>query len=395
MRKFAITFMFYFRENFTKKNMLILGAFTVGIVAIAFVVSLFGARYNDVAIVNNSPAFTLTQQHFAYLEGWNVHFPESEQAARTMLEDGYADEVFVIEGVDRPSFRIISNNETSSSQTEMFVSHILTMMHLENVINRYELPAGAVAEITTPIAVGFESLLDMEDAMAAVLVGSIVGMLLYMLILISGQATASSIVSEKSSKVMELMMGKVHPTVTMLAKILSFFADLVLLAIAIALGVFIANMLDLMNVGEIMAMLGEVISLEVILLSVAVIFLGYFMFVFAFAALGAIATSVESLNTMLSPITILLMVPFFASLWMDLGSRLMNILVYIPIFSPFIIMQRYLRGYSNIADVVIVIAILAVCMVLTLFVAARINKNGIMHTKESFSFKDFKKLMQK
>ena len=69
MRKFAITFMFYFRENFTKKNMLILGAFTVGIVAIAFVVSLFGARYNDVAIVNNSPAFTLTQQHFAYLEG--------------------------------------------------------------------------------------------------------------------------------------------------------------------------------------------------------------------------------------------------------------------------------------------------------------------------------------
>jgi hypothetical protein len=43
----------------------------------------------------------------------------------------------------------------------------------------------------------------------------------------------------------------------------------------------------------------------------------------------------------------------------------------------------------------IVIVILAVCVVVSLFVAARINKNGIMHTKESFSFKDFKKLMQK
>jgi ABC-2 type transport system permease protein len=119
------------------------------------------------------------------------------------------------------------------------------------------------------------------------------------------------------------------------------------------------------------------------------------MFIFIFAALGAIATSIESLTNILTPMTIALIIPFLASQWFDLGSRIMNILVYIPIFSPFVIMQRYIRGYSGVVEMVIVIIILAICTVGTLFVAARINKNGIMHTKESISFKDIKKLMQK
>jgi len=395
MRKFGITLWFYFKENFTKKNMLILSAFMIGIVVVAFVVNLFSAQYSDVAVVNTSDTFALTEEHFAYLEGWHVHFLASEQTAREMLHDGDLDEIFVIEGDIRPSVRIISPNETSSIETEMFINHVLTMMHLESVMATYELPEYVVAEITTPIQVSFESLLDMEDAWAATIIGLIVTVALYMLVLISGQGVSSSIVSEKSSKVMELMMGKVHPTVTMLAKIISFFGDLILLALAAGLGVLIANYLGFINVSEIMSMLSDVISLQLVVFSVIIVLLGYFMFVFIFATMGAIATSVESLNTVVAPVTMAIAIPFFSSIWLDLGSRVMNILVYIPIFSPFVIMQRYIRGYSSITEVGIVIAILAVCMVIALFVAARINKNGIMHTKESFSFKDFRKLMQK
>jgi ABC-2 type transport system permease protein len=395
MRKFLITLWFYFKENFTRKNMLILGAFALGVVAIAFVVNLFAGRYSDVAIVNNSPQFHLQAQHFDALEGWHVHFPATEAAAREMLDAGDVDEVFVIEGTVRPSFRIISQNENTSPATNMFVSQLLTAMHLESVTVRYELPAGAVTEIITPIHSDFESLLDMEDAVAATIIGTIVALALYMLVLISGQGVASSIVAEKSSKVMELMMGKVHPTITMLAKVLSFFGDLVLLALTIGAGLFVANATGLINIGDIIAMLADFVTLQMVIFSVIIVLLGYFMFVFVFATLGAIATSVESLNTVMAPVTIALVIPFFASMWLDLGSRLMDVLVYIPIFSPFVIMQRYIRGYSGIVDVGIVIAILAVCTVGTLFIAARINKNGIMHTKESFNLADFKKLMQR
>jgi len=395
MRKFLITLWFYFKENFTKKNLLILAAFPVGIVIIAFALSFFGGRYNDLAIVNTSPNFQLEAEHFAYLEGWNVHFPPTEENARAMLDNGDVDEIFVIEGDTRPYFRIIAQNESPSAQVEMFINHILTMMHLENVIDRYDLPPGAVAEITTPVQGTFESLIDMEDVVAAAIIGTIVSVLLYMLVLISGQGIASSIVSEKSSKVMELMMGKVHPTITMLAKVLAFFGDIILLVLAIALGVLAADLLGFWNVGEIISSMGEFVSADLVAISIVIVLLGYFMYVFIFAAIGAIATSVESLNTIMAPITIVLVVPFFASMWLDLGSHLMNVLVYIPVFSPFVIMHRYIRGYSSLVEVGIVIAILAICVVVTLFLAARINKNGIMHTKESFSLKDFKKLMQK
>ena len=395
MRKFWITFWFYFKENFTVKSLMISGALFAAVIVVSFLINHFGGQYNDMAVVNNSSAFVVTGGEFADLTGWNVHFVDTEEAARLMLDEGYIDEIFVIEGDSRPYLRMITSGETMSATTELFISQLLMMQHIENVINSYELPLSAVSEITTPIESSFESMLDAEDGIAAIILGIIIPMVLYVLILMSGQGVASSVVSEKSSRVMELMMAKVHPTTTMLAKVLSFFGDIFVLFLSLGLGVVAANLLGFVNFGAVMEDISGLISVQMLLLSVIVVLLGYFMFIFMYAALGAVATSIESLNSMIGVITIAVMVPFFVAIFADLGSTLMNILVYVPVFSPFVIVQRFLRGYSSLIEVGVATVIMAACVVLSLNLAARINKNGMSHTSEKITFADVKKLLQK
>jgi len=395
MRKFWITFWFYFKENFTKKSLIIYGLFFAGVIGIAFAINHFGGRYSDLVVVNQTDNFTLTEENFVDLAGWNVQIVDSEEEARAMLDEGDVDEIFVIEGEDRPFFRMISNNEAMAVETELFISQQLMMQHMENMMATYDLPLEVVAELITPIGSSFESLLDTEDGIAAIVLGSIIPVSLYMLIMMSGQGIATSVVSEKSSRVMELMMGKVHPTTTMLAKILAYFGDIFVLAFSIAAGAFVADRLDLMDIGTVISALAEFISLEIVILSIVIILLGYFMFIFLFAALGAIATSIDSLNSILSPVMIIIVAPWLSTMFLDLGGTLMNILVYVPFFTPFIIVQRFLRGYSSLLEVGVVTGIMTISMVIIFLAAVRINKNGVTHTSEKTTFSDLKKLLQK
>jgi len=395
MRKFWITFCFYFKENFTKKNLIIYGLFFIGVIGISFAINHFGGRYSDLVIVNQTDTFALTEDHFTDLTGWNVQFVTTEDEAREMLDKGDVDEIFIIEGEYRPSFRMISPNEAVSVETELFVNQILMMKHTENVMEIYDLPFEAVAELMMPIESSFEPLLDTEDGMAAIVLGMIIPWLLYFLILSSGSGIATSVVSEKSSRVMELMMGKVHPTKTMLAKVLSYSGDILILMFTIAAGVFVADRLDFINVGEFIELLAEIISWEVTLLSIIIILLGYLMYIFLYATLGAIATSIDSLNSVLSPVIMMIMIPVFAPMFLDLGGMVMNILVYIPFFTPFIIVQRFLRGYSSLLEVGIVTVIMTISMITIFLIAVRINKNGVTHTSEKTTFSDLKKLLQK
>jgi len=395
MRKFWLTFWFYFKENFTKKSLVIYGLFFAGVIGISFAIDFFGGRYSDLAVVNETDVFAVSEEQLADLARWNVHFVDSEEQAREMLDAGDVDEIFIIEGEERPSFRMISPSEHVSMETELYINQLLTMQHMENMMTSYDLPAYVVADMMMPIESSFESLLDTDDGIAAVLLGAVIPIALYSLILMSGQGVATSVVAEKSSRVMEVMLGKVHPTTTMLARILAYFGDVFVLILSLGLGALVADQLDLMNLGAIFGVFTEFINWDIALLSVVIVLLGYFTFIFLYAMMGAMANSVESLNSVLGGVSLVVVAPMFTAMWADLGSAWMNVLVYVPVMSPFVIIQRFLRGYSSLMEVGIVTAIMAVCAVGTLILAARINKNGVSHTSEKMTFKDFKKLLQK
>ena len=396
MNKFKYTFWFYVKEHFTKKSLIILGISFLGIIGILFALNHFGGAESqvEIAIVQESNSFVIAEEAFEYLPNHNVHFVDNEDVAREMLNTGDVSDVFIIEGQMRPELTAITSFMLADSEMEMFLTQTLTLLHLETITAQHDLPMDMVIDLTTPIITNLE-VIDFEDLIAVEIVGAVIPFVIYMFVLMSGQIVANSVVSEKSSRVMEVMLGKVHPTISMLAKILSSFIGMLLPLIASVLGAVVAHMLEFIELESLINMVNDFISIEVLILTVIVLILGYFCFIFLFAAAGAIANSAESLASVLAPLTYMTMIPFFVSLFVDLDSAIMNILVYVPFVSPFVLVQRFLMGYSTLVEVGIVIVLMIIFAVLALIVSARLYMNGISHTSEKVTFKDLKMLLQK
>jgi len=395
MRKFGITFWFYTKEHFKKKSLIILAVFVAAVVGIIFAIDYFGGgSYADIAIVQESNSFIVPNELFNELPERNFHFVDSDDVARTMLDDGDVSDIFIIQGDARPEMTVVSANLSSDIEVEMFLRNVLTAQHLETTIIEYDLPVDVVVELVTPMEVHSE-FADLDNLIAVEIISLILPVAVYMLVLMSGQMVANSVASEKTSRVMEVMLGKVHPTITMVSKILSSLVGILLTPIAILIGVIIANILGFVELEAILDLINEFLSVDALILMVIVLILGYFCFIFLFAAAGAIANSVESLTSTLTPVIYMTMIPFLLPMFLDLDSVVMNILVYVPFVSPFVIVQRFILDYSSMLEVGIVLILMTAFAVLMLTVSARLYMNGISHTSEKVTIKDFKKMLQK
>jgi len=395
MRKFGITFWFYAKEHFKKKSLIILAVFVAATVGIIFAIDHFGGgSYADIAIVQESNSFVVPDELFNELPERNFHFVDSDDVARTMLDDGDVSDIFIIQGDARPEMTIVTSHISSDREVEIFLTQILTAQYLEATIIQYDLPVDVIVELTTPIMIHSE-FADLESLIAVEIINMVLPMMIYMLIMLSGQGVANSVASEKTSRVMEVMLGKVHPTITMISKILSSLLGILLPIIAVLLGIIAASIAGLIELEAIVNIINEFFSVDALILTVIVLFLGYFCFIFLFAAAGAIANSVESLTSTLTPLIYVTMIPLFLPMLLDLDSMVMNILVYVPFVSPYVLVQRFLLGYSGMLEVGIVSVLMVIFGVLTLVISARLYMNGISHTSEKVTIKDFKKMLQK
>lgn len=393
MKRFWITLWFYGQESFKRNSLIILGVILIVTVGGAYAINHFSGSYTDVVIVNESSAYALAEEVLE-LPYVNFMLEASADVARELLEEGEVDYVFVIGGEQRPLLRSIAYTEPSA-EVKLFLQSVLTAMHINDLIQQYEVSVELVRELSYPIDIEMEMLIDQEDVIAGVVLGAIVSWGLYGIVLWIGSAIANSVVSEKASRVMEIMLAKVPPTYTMMAKIFAGLLDVVLVFVTVLAGAIIAEILGFIEIRSVVDALFEIISLEAALLAAMVFMLGFFIYALLFAAAGAIATSVESLSKILTPITMAVIVPVLVPTFLDTDSIVLTILSYVPLFSPFLIVERYLKGYANTIELVIIVGIMIVFAVIVLKMAGRIYMNGVSHSSEKLTFKDFKKLLQK
>jgi len=396
MKKLGITCWFYAKDHFKPKALIWLAVYAVAVVGISWAIMTFGGGSTaQVAIIQESTTFVVDTNVLNDLPDVDLHFVNTVSEARQLLEDGEVEDIFVIQGTTRPEMTVITENALGGNMAVQHVLYqLLTGKHLEMMMFEHNLPTEIVMELLAPIEVTME-LGDFDDFIAAEIINQVAPMLIWILIMMSGQMLANSVVSEKTSRVMEVMLGKVHPTITMVSKVLSSLLGVLLPIVAMAVGVVVAHIAGIIDVAIVLEFTNEIFSLEAILLTLIVLVLGYFCFIFLYAAAGAMANSVESLQSTLAPVTYLTMIPYFAAMLIPTGGTLMNILVYVPFMTPFVIVQRHLLGYSSMLEIVISLSGVVVFSILMLIVSARLYMNGISHNSEKVSLKDLKKMLQK
>ncbi len=216
------------------------------------------------------------------------------------------------------------------------------------------------------------------------LLGYIIAFILYMVITLYGVNVMRSVVTEKSSRVVELMVAATKPSSMMTGKILGVGgAGLAQIAIWFVIGgIALANREAILHALGAKSTGDFLPSLSAGEIGVIVLFfvLGFLFYSTIFAALGATVSSEQDSQQAAMPITMLLIIGMVSmtAITGDPRGSSSVVMTQVPFWSPMLMPLRFLLGGASPAEVASSLGILVVSTVLVSRAAAKIYRVGIL-----------------
>ena len=224
-----------------------------------------------------------------------------------------------------------------------------------------------------------------ESGGGTFLVGYIIAFILYMVITLYGVNVLRSIVTEKSTRVVELMVAASKPSSMMSGKIIGVGgAGLLQVAVWFIFGgIALAYRVEILHaLGAGAGAATALPSLSVIQIAVIVLFfiLGYLFYASMYAAIGATVSSEQDSQQAAVPITMFLVIGMVSmtAITGDPRGSSSAIMTLVPMWSPMLMPLRYILGGASPGEVALSLAILAVTTVLIARAAAKIYRVGIL-----------------
>lgn len=204
-------------------------------------------------------------------------------------------------------------------------------------------------------------------------------MLLYMTILFYGQVIARSVVLEKTSKTIDLMMSSVSSGQLMMGKILGIGT-----AGVIQYGIWIGALLLFSSVSRELWDIGLPASLQPGNLLMLMVFfvLGFLLYAAFYSAIGAASKDEQQVGQLGMPLILFLIVPMMmiAPITISPGSSMAVGLSLFPLTSPLVMVMRSVAASVPPFQVVLSAGILIASIFAVGYIAARIFRTGILMT---------------
>lgn len=222
--------------------------------------------------------------------------------------------------------------------------------------------------------------------------------LIYFAVIFYSSTIASEVATEKSSRVMEILISSVSPTKHLFAKVfgIGMLGLLQMTVLGIAAYAALKTSGNEMADGA-MSYLGfSNLSTSTIVYAILFFMLGYFLYATLAALLGSLVSRVEDVNQMIMPMTILIIIGFFIAM-SGLGNPelgYLQISSYIPFFAPFVMFLRVGMLDLPMWEPILAIGIMVGTILLLGWFAARVYKGGVLMYGPSRSLKDLKKAIQ-
>lgn len=225
-----------------------------------------------------------------------------------------------------------------------------------------------------------------DPAFAAAYAGSFI---LYMVILIYAVAVMRSVLEEKTSRIVEVVLSSLRPWQLMLGKIVGVGAvGVTQLAVWAAVGggaayLGIPSLLRRRPELAPLARMRELAPGPSFLVYFAVFFVGgFFIYSALYAAVGAMCNSEEEAQQAQFPVMLLIIIPVFALVGVieNPSSPTSVVLSLVPFFSPFLMFARAAGGVAPAWQIALSIVLMALTVGAVAWVAGRIYRVGILMT---------------
>ncbi|MFJ5715038.1 ABC transporter permease [Neobacillus sp. NPDC093127] len=222
--------------------------------------------------------------------------------------------------------------------------------------------------------------------------------IIYFSVIMYATMIAMEVATEKSSRVMEILISSVSPIKQMFAKIIGIgLLSLTQLAAFLIVGYFsLTRNLETLKEGFFGVYGFSDIPIGTIVYAVIFFILGYFLYATLAAFLGSLVSRIEDVQQMITPMTFLVVGGFMIAMF-GLGkpdAAFITITSYIPFFTPMIMFLRVGMLTLPAWEAILGIAILIATIVALAVFGARVYRGGVLMYGKSNSFKDIKKALQ-
>ncbi|MDM5358450.1 ABC transporter permease [Peribacillus sp. ACCC06369] len=336
-------------------------------------------------------------------EDLSVLSAKDEKEAEEMVSAEEIVGYLLIENDDSVGFKgTYKANQISDSMVSNDLLLALTQLKGQITAKELNLTEQQIAQLNTPPAFDTIALQknakteeDLNQARGLVYVLLFV---IYFGVLMYATMIAMEVATEKTSRVMEILISSVPPVTQMFAKIMGVaLLSLTQMILFFGVGYFSIKQ-NLIEMDEGFFSFFGFGSTDISTIIYAIIFalLGYFLYATLAACLGSVVSKIEDVQQMISPMTMLVVIAFMIAMF-GLGNpsaSYITITSFIPFFTPMIMFLRVGMLDVPFWEIAISIAVLILTIVLLGIIGAKIYRGGVLMYGSSKSLKSIKNALQ-
>lgn len=306
---------------------------------------------------------------------------DSIEQIKSKIKDQSVNFAFILSS-DLKSYTYLTNVSILQDPNLQTMDTLLKTIYSNLYLKKHGLSDTQITEVQNPnITHTIESI--SEDGSKNFWYAYVMVFVLYMVIIIFGQKVAMSVVTEKTSRAMEVLITSASPVALMFGKIIASSAAGIIQIAAIFGSAFISYGVN-KPYFENNAIITTLFNFPASLVGYLLIFflLGFLVYSFLFGAMASTVSKIEDLSSALMLIQIVFVIGFVASTSAmssgEVNSAFMKFLSLFPLTSPMAMFTRIAMSEVPGLEILLSVVFLIFATILIGYIAAKIYRVGVL-----------------
>ncbi|MDW4298979.1 ABC transporter permease [Staphylococcus saprophyticus] len=401
MDKFLATFSLTYKNKVKTKSFMIFTGLVIVLMLLAAnmnkIIDLFDDGPDRVGVVSSdNEIYKVIKSQGDQLDEGATFKKVSEKQAKTQVQNEKLDKAYIIKMTDdnKLSGKILSKDTVSEQQKQKLKASLSTIQ-TQLVAANLNLSQGELKQLQSQSKVTSEVIADKasnsnlseaQKGFNTIMVYAGL-MLIFFIVFNYASQVAMEIATEKTSRVIEMIITSVSPVTHILAKISGVIAvAFTQIIIFVAAGLICFFVFDISDMLKGFKIEPNELTMQISIVGIVSLIIGILSYIILAAILGSITARIEDINQALMPMTLFSMIAFYISLFsvMNPDTMLTKITSFIPLLSPFVMFVRSASPDVAVWEIVVSVILSIITIFILLWIAVRSYKNTILSFDKGF-----------
>ncbi|CDN34635.1 ABC transporter permease [Bacillus thuringiensis] len=377
---------------------IIVSMLIIGLMNFDKIYNLFAGNEDDqvVVVTEKEELYSTIHQVFKNVDSKiQVKRSTDKQKAESGVKNGDYTYAIVVEELNNKQLKATYITETDVNQQDVNkVQTILSQIQSSNFAQQLNLSQDELKVLTTPVEIHTKTVSDkVKDGEHTEGVGILINvfiMLNYLMILMYAAQLATDVATEKSSRVMELVVSSISPTKHLYAKLFSTLlagiTQIIIWGLVATVGYKTAindSKNDILNSIDLNSVAPTLVFYGILFFT-----LGFLLYGSLSCLFGSIITRIEESSQAVMPLMFMLLAALYIAIYgmSNPSSMVVTITSYVPFFTPIVMLVRI--GFLNIPvwEIALALAILIATICMMIGLTSRVYRGGVLiYGKGAFS----------